>query len=305
MSRSAATSAPMPTSSLMQSRPSRPMTVPAMRAAVLAIRAGVFDGADVADAAAVDDLRTAALRPGLRTVAARMPWAENAVGSPVVVVMPGHAGAGASTVALAAAEGLANSRRVELVEYAGPVRSGLAAASNIELGADGSSWRRGRRGRLDVLRLARSPGDAELPLPPEADDADRLLVVDVGWYLTAALLRTSGASVHGEQVVLVTRVTVPAVRQTEHAMAAIDGETVVAAVGPARWPRPVEANCGPLLTQARSSGRVVRVPVDRRLESTGLTGDQLPRSVAGAGRSLAALLRRALPPQSGRAEESR
>src|SRR4051794_25031312 len=103
MSRSAPTSVPMLTSGFTQSRPSRPMTVPAMRTAVRAIRAGAFDGADMADAAVVDDMRRAVVRAGLRTVAARMPWAEVAVGRHVLVVMAGHAGAGASTAALAIA----------------------------------------------------------------------------------------------------------------------------------------------------------------------------------------------------------
>jgi hypothetical protein len=117
-------------------------------------------------------------------------------------------------------------------------------------------------------------------------------------------------------MVVVTRVTVPAVRQTEHVLAAVDGEAAVAAVGPARWPRLVEASCGPRLTELRSQGRVVAVPVDRRLESAGLTGDRLPNRVAAAGRSLAALLapagspppgprRRAAPSRSGPAGQAR
>jgi hypothetical protein len=202
----------------------------------------------------------------------------------------GHAGAGASTVALAVAEGLAEGRRVQLVDYAEPVRSGLAAASDIELGTDGAGWRRGRRGRLDVVRLACRPGDGELPPPPETDHADRLMVVDAGWSLTTALLDSPSSLIRDANVVVVTRVTVPAVRQTEHVLTAVDGDPVVAAVGPARWPRTVQASCGPRLGDLRSRGRVVRVPVDRRLEIGGLTGDRLAKPLAAAGGSLAALL---------------
>jgi hypothetical protein len=90
---------------------------------------------------------------------------------------------------------------------------------------------------------------------------------------------------------------VPAVRQVEHVLAAVDGAAAVAAVGPARWPRVVEASCGPQLRELRSRGRVVQVPVDRRLQTAGLTGDRLPKPVAAAGRSLAALLVPAGPPQ--------
>ena len=60
--------------------------------------------------------------------------------------------------------------------------------------------------------------------------------------------------------------------------------------GPARWPRAVDVSCGPELRRLRARGRVVRVPVDGRLEITGLTADPLPKKVAVAGRSLAALL---------------
>jgi hypothetical protein len=209
----------------------------------------------------------------------------------------GHAGAGASTVALAVAEELAGGRRVQLVDYAEPVRSGLAAASDIELGTDGAGWRRGRRGRLDVVRLTQHPADGDLPPLPEPDDAEGLVVVDAGWSLTHALLDSPGSLVGGALAGVVTRVTVPAVRQVEHVLAAVNGAAAVAAVGPARWPQVVEASCGPRLRELRSRGQVVPVPVDRRLQLAGLTGDPLPKSVAAAGRSLAALLVPAGPPQ--------
>ncbi len=136
------------------------------------------------------------------------------------------------------------------------------------------------------------------------------MVVDAGWPLTTALLETRSAEafVHDERSVVVTRVSVPAVRQTERVLAAVGDEALVAAVGPARWPRAVEASCGPRLAELRSRHRVVRVPIDRRLEITGLTGDRLPKSVAAAGRSLAALLVPAVAPQPRhrrRAEPSR
>ncbi|WP_240619301.1 hypothetical protein [Blastococcus sp. TF02-8] len=190
---------------------------------------------------------------------------------------------------MALAEGLAETRRAQLVDYADPVRSGLAAAPAIEMGGDGV-WRRGRRGRLDIVRLTRHPADGGLPPPPETDDAEPLRVVDAGWSLTCALLDPPGSVVRGARVVVVTRATVSAVRQTERMLAAFDGEAAVAAVGPARWPRLVEASCGPRLGELRSRGQVVPVPIDRRLQIAGLTGDRLPKPVAAAGRSLAALL---------------
>jgi hypothetical protein len=277
----------------------RPMTVEAMRTAVIAIRAGVFDGVSEVDVVCGGQgSRAAVFKSACRPDAGPTLWAAADVSGPVVLVVAGHAGAGASTVALAVAEGLAESRRVQLIDYAEPVRSGLTAASTTELGTDGAGWRRGRRGRLDVVRLACRPGDGELPPPPETDHADRLMVVDAGWSLTTALLDSPSSLIRDANVVVVTRVTVPAVRQTERVLAAIDGDAAVAAVGPARWPRSVEASCGPRLRELRSRGRVVPVPVDRRLQTAGLTGDRLPKPVAAAGRSLAALLVPAGHPQS-------
>jgi hypothetical protein len=274
------------------------MTVDAMRAAIIALRAGVFEGANEADVLRGPRTPRVELQHGAHRPGDRLPWTDAAGGS-VILVLAGHAGAGASTVALAVAEELAASRRVQLLEYAEPARSGLAAAPMIELGMEGPWWRRGRRGRLDVYRLARRPADSELPSPPEMDDAERLLVVDVGWSLTTALLDAPSSIARGAEVVVVTRVTVPAVRQTEQLLAGIGGEPVVATVGSARWPRAVEASCGPRLTELRSRGRVVRVPVDRRLEPAGLTGDRLPKPVAAAGQSLAALLVPPGAPQPG------
>ena len=153
-----------------------------------------------------------------------------------------------------------------------------------------------------MLRLARRPAEGTWPGPPQAGGGGRLLVVDAGWSLTTALLgappeRPFGP---GEQVVVVTRLTVPGVRQSERVLAAVDGEAVVAAVGSARWPRAVEASCGPNLQELRSRGRVIRVPLDRRLETAGLTSDRLPRPVAAAGASLASLLAPVAPPRRTR-----
>ncbi|RZU30867.1 hypothetical protein [Blastococcus saxobsidens] len=274
------------------------MTVPAMRAAVVAIRAGVFD--DVTDdvLAHADRAFGAAVGSCAGQPDSPSQWTRARVGGRVVLVVAGHAGAGASTVALALAEGLAADRRVQLVDYSEPARSGLSAAPTIELGTDAAGWRCGRRGRLDVVRLARHPADGALPPLPETD-ADATVVVDTGWSTTCALLDSPGSLV-GCALVVVTRVTVPAVRQTEHVLAAVGGEAAVAAVGPARWPRLVEASCGPRLREARSTGQVVPVPFDRRLQTAGLTGDRLPKSVAAAGRALAALVAPAASPRHRR-----
>jgi len=285
------------------------MTVPAMRAAVVAIRAGLFD--DVTDdvPAHGDQAFGAALRSSAgQPDRFHVPWTRAGLGGCAVLVVAGHAGAGASTIALALAEGLVEGRRVQLVDYSEPARSGLSAAPTIEVGTDGAGWRCGRRDRLDLVRLARRADGAFPPLPKTDADAT---VVDPGWLMTGALL-DSPRSLVGCALVVVTRVTVPAVRQTEHVLAAVGGEVPVAAVGPARWPRLVEASCGPRLREARLNGQVIPVPVDRRLQTIGLTGDRLPKSVAAAGRVLAALVVPVPPPphrrraaRTGRAGETR
>ncbi len=274
------------------------MSVPAMRAAVVAIRAGLFDDVTGDALAYADQALGAAIRSSAdRPNVPHAPWTR-AAGGRVVLVVAGHAGAGASTVALAMAEGLAEDRPVQLVDCSEPARSGLAAASTIELGTDGAGWQCGRRGRLDVVRLARRSADGVLPPLPEAD-ADATVVVDPGWSATGALL-DSPKTFSDCLLVVVTRVTIPGVRQTEHVLAAGGREAAIAAVGPARWPRLVEASCGPRLRDARSKRQVVPVPLDGRLHTAGLTGDRLPKPVAAAGRALAALVPPEAPPRHRR-----
>jgi hypothetical protein len=275
------------------------MSVPAMRAAVVAIRAGLFDDVTGDALAYADQALGAAIRSSAdRPDGSHAPWTRAGAGGRVVLVVAGHAGAGASTVALAMAEGLAEDRPVQLVDCSEPARSGLAAASTIELGTDGAGWQCGRRGRLDVVRLARRSADGVLPPLPEAD-ADATVVVDPGWSATGALL-DSPKTFSDCLLVVVTRVTIPGVRQTEHVLAAGGREAAIAAVGPARWPRLVEASCGPRLRDARSKRQVVPVPLDGRLHTAGLTGDRLPKPVAAAGRALAALVVPAAPPRHRR-----
>ena len=267
--------------------PARPMSVEAMRSAVIAVRAGLFDGMPEADESPLSH----AAHPKVATLSPRN------FGAPAVVVLAAHAGAGASSVALAVAEALSGHRHVQLVEYAGPFRSGLDTASSSELGCDEAGWRRGRRGLIDLARLETDRASADdFPLPPPTGSAappgERVLVIDAGWPAISMLSGSGwGSALRGAtQLVVVSRVTVPAVRQTEHVLRALEVPAVLACVGARRWPGMVTANCGPALRAARASGRVVTVPVDRRLSISGLTPDPLPRLVAAAGRALADLL---------------
>jgi rhodanese-related sulfurtransferase len=229
-------------------------------------------------------------------------WAFSERGATSVIVLAAHPGSGASTVALAIAEAAGASRRVRIVECADGTRSGLAAASTEELGVDAAGWRHGRRGEVEVHRLAhRAVTLAGVPAPAAAVDgefeAGALLVLDMGWPVRD-VLEAGGwvrAALALAAPVVVCRVTVPGVHHAEQVLAALGRPAVVAAVGPNRWPPVVTGSCGPVLRQARHDGRVVTVPTDRRLEAAGVSTDALPKPIAAAAKAIAALLAKTWP----------
>lgn len=258
------------------------MSLEAMRAAVTAIRAGVFDC----------PLPAGEAGPHVARSLAGWPWPPP--GEPAVVILAGHAGAGASTVALAVAEALSGARPVQLVECTPPHRSGLVAASSVELGVDDVGWRRGRRGSVEIVRPAAERSPLHLPERRTARQdhrGDPLLILDGGTVTDPLVLSIRTWATDGPiGLVVVTRPTVPGLRQTQHVLASFGSPATVVVVGPRRWPRAVAASCGPAVREARETHRLVTVPLDRRLETTGLTPDPLPRPVAAAGRAIAGLL---------------
>lgn len=218
----------------------------------------------------------------------------------VVVVLAAHAGAGASTVAVAVADALSKfGAPVRVIEVADPVRSGLAAATNAELGEDGSGWRRGRRDEVTVDRLAEQVGSIHgVPEPRPADSATgEMLVLDIGWPARDAFAATGwlATALADACVLVVFRPSVPGIRQTEYLLrdlaASGRAEPTLAAVGPNRWPGAATASSGPQLRAARSCGRVVSVPLDRRVGIDGITAEPLSKALSLAGREIAAALR--------------
>lgn len=217
---------------------------------------------------------------------------------PVVAVVAGHSGAGASTVAVTLAEALAaGGTSVRIVEVADASRSGLAGATTAELGEDGSGWRRGRRGDIHVDRLAfRAAAIEQVPAPAPAPHPDELLVLDIGWPARDALAARGwvATALATSSLLLVCRPTVPGIRQTEYLLAELaeqaPASVTVASVGPARWPGAATASAGPQLRAARESGRVITVPIDRRVETDGVSAEALPKALAAAGKALAAAL---------------
>jgi hypothetical protein len=215
----------------------------------------------------------------------------------VVAVLAAHAGAGASTVAVAIAEAVAaGGTPTRLVELADPARSGLAAAATAELGVDGSGWRHGRRGPLLIDRLAEHVGGlSDLPAPRSGEPGvSECVVVDPGCPAGEVLAGGGWPAqlLAVARLVVVCRLTVPAVRQAEPLLTDLRNlrSMLVAAPGRGRWPGAVTASCGPGMRAMREAARVVTVPLDRRLQVYGVTADPLPRPIAVAGEALATRL---------------
>ena len=209
----------------------------------------------------------------------------------LVMVLGCHGGAGASTIALSVAQAAGESgRSVRLLDCASAERSGLLTAVDAELGAGSSGWRRGRRGRLPIDRVAEVLASAaDVPAPAEeAPGQVEVTVLDTGWGATGVLSGDSWMARAAESaaIVLVARATIPALRQLEQVLATCPGDPVVAVQGPIRWDRSVRATAGPLLLAAETAARVVRVPSDRHLAACGITSAPLPRAVLRAGRQI-------------------
>lgn len=197
----------------------------------------------------------------------------------VIAVVAAHGGAGGSTTALAIATAAAAANcPVQLIEWCPLHRSGLVAVTTSELGLeDGGCWRRGGRGNGIVVYRRGEVEAADWPTPP---NPACLRLADLGFSDCADSV----------PVVLVCRATVPGIRQAEHTLSRSQPPLALAAVGPSRWPGQVVASAGPHVRRLCEQGRVVTVPLDRRLDIAGLTSGPLPKQVVEAGARLLALL---------------
>lgn len=210
---------------------------------------------------------------------------QNRWGPEWVAVVAAHAGAGASSVALMVTDALsAAGRPTRLVEVADPTWSGLVAAADAELGVDTSAgWRRGRRGRAVLYRRARRGPLVGWPVGGDGG----MTVADLGLPAAGDVERLAR---HRPRLVVVCRTTVPGARRAAGLLGQLaypgGAPLVVAAVGVRHWPGPVTAAGGRELRRLKAAGRVVAVPLDRRLQTTGLTADPLSRPLLAAGRAL-------------------
>lgn len=201
-----------------------------------------------------------------------------------VVVLAAHSGAGASTVALAMADAAeAAGETVHLVEVSEPMRSGLSAASDAELGVVSSGdWRRGRRGRSIFIDRPTILAAAERwsSLLTEAPQT----IVDLGLTAWASLAALANGTY---RLVVVGRATVPGIRATERVLAQLaDPSARVAIVGAGRWPGEVRASSGYNIRAAVEAGLLVAVPLSKRLDAYGPDQRQLPAPVVRAGSGL-------------------
>lgn len=212
-----------------------------------------------------------------------------------VVVVAAHAGAGATVVAVAIADAVSHTTGAggptHLVDLARPDLSGMTSAAECEIRSPYVGWRVGRRGAVTILRpaLPQSSPTSD-PLLPEFEGG--LLVLDPGraWAELITGAHPFWELARQQQVVVVCRATVPGVRRAELALAGLDGEPILAAVGARRWPRTVEASFGPRLAAVVDAGRAALIPADRSVEINGVGPEPLPKAVAAAAARLASLI---------------
>lgn len=258
----------------------RPVSVDELRRAWHAVQAGHFRPHRTLPAAATPPMVMSA-------------WVPPA-GERHVVVLGSAGSVGATTVALALATAAPGASRV--VECAPRPRTGLAAASQAELGVTAPGWTCGTRGPVRLERRTDSqPDPAAAPIPIPAD-GPTLTVVDVGFDLWQVLAQPGWLAQlvsHAPHVVVAARVSVPGLRRLESCLDRLTPDrAVVAAIGPppSRWPKPVRHSSGPLLGSVIDADRLIPVPDEPSVARQGLSSDPLPRRLVAAGASLLSLL---------------
>jgi hypothetical protein len=196
---------------------------------------------------------------------------------------------------------LAAASPVRVIECCSVTASGLAAASNAELGLHPSDWRQGKRDHVLLERASEVLASVdEVPLPTAhphgAEHAAQLTILDIGWEAgqllaidcwLAEAVRTAG------QVVLVTTATVPGLRRASIAFELLADhwqpeEITLAVRGPRRkkWPSGLEHAGGPAVRRALVADRCVEIPEDRELAVNGLDSRPLPAPLISAARQL-------------------
>lgn len=194
---------------------------------------------------------------------------------------------GATTVSLALVSVAALTGPARLIECAPPARSGLVAAADAELGAGRGGWMRGERDGVTLIR--RSPASLFDAPPPPPDEDGMFTVLDAGDLLAERPAERSIAIQAVAGWVLVTRASVPCLRQLELVLDRLPAQYPTLAIlgqPPRHWPRPLISAVQPRTRTLIDSGRVVTFRHDRRLATTGLTPNPLPTHIAASARRL-------------------
>lgn len=262
-------------------------SAPELRAAAQALAAGHFAHARRQE-------------PGL-PVGGGSRWAP---GGRLIRLTAGHAGAGATTMALALADAAATEAPVRLLDAAAPAWSGLCGATEVELGAE-AGWRRGRRGtHLVIDRVAdASVVPAQVPLP-RACPGTEWTVLDTGWLPRelAAHPESWLATVEPTVDVVVTRASETGFSQADLVASTLDpARTVLVVLGATRRSHTLLAGAGPRIRQLWESDAIGFVPLLPARLLRGLGPDPLPRPLqAAAQRLLDRLTPISGPTRSGR-----
>lgn len=206
-------------------------------------------------------------------------------------VMAGHAGAGASTIALAVADAAAcEGQTVWVLDAAAPVWSGLAGTTAVELGSAGG-WHRGRRGGGVVVERVLSAALTPTDVPMPRDHAlVNLTVVDVGWTRREldAYPRCWQASMTPMVDVVVSRATASGLSQTETVVAAADHDgCLLVLIGSRRRGARELSVAGPRIRRLHERDAVVFVPRLRGFAELG--PGPLPHTLLSAAARLLAL----------------
>ena len=217
----------------------------------------------------LEDLVAAMRQPDARGTA--LTWVEppGPLDRLELTVGAAHAGAGASTVAVAVAEAF-SSRGTNAVTLIDLTPAGdIGASEGIEVMADLGirGWLGGRRGGIRIIQIDASAERREEPAGTLIFDGSGAI-----W------------GVHDLDI-LVCRATVPSVRRAEVVLERTNPQAV-AVLGASRWPSAVRSCLGPALREAWSCGGVFFFPHERNLELNGLTAEPLPESTARAARRL-------------------
>lgn len=181
-------------------------------------------------------------------------------------------GAGASTVAVALADVLADGGVATIVDLAVDEAFGVSASIDARADLALRGWCGGRRGRARVVR----PVDDVAA----ADALPGRVIVD-----------TQDSVWHVDSDVLVTRATVPSVLRAEGALVDRSAD-VIAVVGAWKWPAAARACFGPRLKAMDAQKGVVFFPSEPALEINGLSAEPLPASTGRAARHILDLLER-------------